>query len=820
MADKAQIRIGILFDELEAQKTAARVEKTVADMQRIINKANQVAATEHGGDTVWTEQQKQVQILDEHLNKLLDTARKYGHEQQFITTMWTKGPEAAEAELNKLLGIQTKSNALTKEEIKLLQQRATELRHESIAIRRAAMDLRLFSEAALIAGTGVITGMVLMADQFAKANKEGDAQAAKYTAAMDRVKASQNEVGRQFSIALLPFLAEATKMLDKASAFLKANPEVATAAIKGAEILIGVGAIGKSVATAARLTADFLAIQSSIMRVIATRASENLAADKQVAAAKIQDGAADKQIVAAEAEQGAATTGGAAKGVGGLLGFASSTTGIIALITASILVSNKIVNQLDQMEKLLNDVRAGFGSNFRFVIDQLIKMVPGGQFVTMIEQLKLIHAGSKSILTLLGQWFGVVQSDSRRATTPAGRENIANRPIGSVAESKKLDELLQAYQNYMDADLELVQKHYAKRQEIISQALEDVAKENARNAKTIADINSDLQKKLTGYTEDYNKAAAKDLQDYLEKRSDVVRDADEDVLRIEQDLRDKLAKMAKDHAERQGDLLAARDALGLVKEQRRYQREQDEAIADANKDIARRRQDIAKRLADIDREYAEEKKRRLADYQERVLEAKQQAADRAKEEAIRHQEELDQIRKNEAEKLAEEQKNFIAERKRNYDQFIARIKDLDAFYLGVRQHEKAARDQMIQDLDAFLAKYRGDAIATYTAITNATKPATGTTGTVGHRAGGGYVGAGTYKVGEQGKEFVLSNQTTKAAEQAISGQLNQQNLMAALQGKKTTIVWNDQRTFDGRITAAERRAITQDTIEAIERMLS
>ena len=50
----------------------------------------------------------------------------------------------------------------------------------------------------------------------------------------------------------------------------------------------------------------------------------------------------------------------------------------------------------------------------------------------------------------------------------------------------------------------------------------------------------------------------------------------------------------------------------------------------------------------------------------------------------------------------------------------------------------------------------------------------------GGKAGGGYVGAGLYAVGEQGREFVLNNQTTRSAERAIGGRLTQGSAMAAV----------------------------------------
>lgn len=82
----------------------------------------------------------------------------------------------------------------------------------------------------------------------------------------------------------------------------------------------------------------------------------------------------------------------------------------------------------------------------------------------------------------------------------------------------------------------------------------------------------------------------------------------------------------------------------------------------------------------------------------------------------------------------------------------------------------------------------------------------GLSGFIPGRASGGYVGSGVYRMGENGKEFVLSNSTTKAAEDAIGGSLSQQNIRNAM---TKSITVNDNRTFSGEIS--------RGTIEMIKR---
>ena len=81
----------------------------------------------------------------------------------------------------------------------------------------------------------------------------------------------------------------------------------------------------------------------------------------------------------------------------------------------------------------------------------------------------------------------------------------------------------------------------------------------------------------------------------------------------------------------------------------------------------------------------------------------------------------------------------------------------------------------------------------------------------GKQAAGGYATKqGLYMRGEQGREFVMNNSTTKAAESVLGGTLSQQRLMAALGGKRIT--YNDQRRIDASLSANQRRQIANDTL--------
>jgi methyl-accepting chemotaxis protein len=81
-------------------------------------------------------------------------------------------------------------------------------------------------------------------------------------------------------------------------------------------------------------------------------------------------------------------------------------------------------------------------------------------------------------------------------------------------------------------------------------------------------------------------------------------------------------------------------------------------------------------------------------------------------------------------------------------------------------------------------------------------------------ASGGYATSGLYELGEAGREFVMSNSTTRAAERAIGGQLTQSAILSLL-GNRKTLTYNDNRRIDSRLSPSDRRVIADDTLSIL-----
>jgi hypothetical protein len=73
--------------------------------------------------------------------------------------------------------------------------------------------------------------------------------------------------------------------------------------------------------------------------------------------------------------------------------------------------------------------------------------------------------------------------------------------------------------------------------------------------------------------------------------------------------------------------------------------------------------------------------------------------------------------------------------------------------------------------------------------------------------------------GERGREFVMSNRTTKAAENIIGGTLTQQRLLQALSGGGKKVSYYDARRFDASVSANDRRIIRNETMLSLSEAL-
>lgn len=651
------------------------------------------------------------------------------------------------------------------------------------------------SRTGLVAGTAAVGGILAEANRFAKEEEDaGRATRAtrEWTNATKELAEARARVDTVLLRESLPLLKEAANIATQASQFIAKNPEIVQAVLKAGVIAAGLGALGIAVSKGIRLYADIQALALGA---------------QELAAAKLQDLAADKQLIAARAQAkaaGAEILGGGktAAGAGGLLAGAASPAGIATLLAGNVTVAAGLSELLDQLQDKLNNALPGVGNVARATVGSVFNAVPGGQFLGIIDNLKKVfpqldELSEKHIGGLIDKLLGL--GDASKDVS-SSLDTVADS-LGKIAGSAHESEIVGAFQKWKEDDARIVAEATEKRIKIISEGEERIAAETARFTSQISGINTAARKREESLTTSFLRESTRAEADYQRRRAEIIRDGGEELRDIEERHQEQLRKMIASHNERVEDLTASRDALGLAKEQRRFDAEQAESNRETREEIAKRRADIAERLAELDQQHQLEKAQRLAQFEEALAENEAQRKEQLKVAAEAHANEMKQIRAQRAQQLRELAEGLNAERARRREVFIAEIRDLDASLLGEKNLKARYYNLMLADAERFLAAYRARL-----GSLSATAPSHDFTG---------YAYTGMYRMAVNGQpEYVLSGAATRAAENMIGGRLTQDALLNALANgsgrQERSLTINDHSRFDGRISTAQVRSLKQE----------
>jgi hypothetical protein len=378
------------------------------------------------------------------------------------------------------------------------------------------------------------------------------------------------------------------------------------------------------------------------------------------------------------------------------------------------------------------------------------------------------------MITATDRWLTSVLKTNEAADEGA---DAFERLSAAIRGSKQEADVVKAYEDMLKSEKEATSKYGADMTKTMEDAYKDLNKANAKYTGDVAKINAKLSGDLADYAHDFAKTENEARDKHIQEHVKVVREGNEEIIRIRQNHQAKLEELEREHNQNVQDLLGDRDALGLVEEERRYQDELAAANKEVSAEIRRRRQETATKLQEMDVEYAQEKAKRLVDYLEKVNERKLQAEQEKAERLKEYEEEKKEIRLQRAEKLRELQIAHREEIIRIRQAFIDRVRDLNAALLGETELKRRHYAMMLNDAQAFVDAYRRK--MNLGSIPTGTQPVPG-------KAGGGY-SSGVVNTGEVGPEFILSHSTTKAAERAVKGSLNQKNVLGAIAGAQQTI---------------------------------
>lgn len=381
---------------------------------------------------------------------------------------------------------------------------------------------------------------------------------------------------------------------------------------------------------------------------------------------------------------------------------------------------------------------------------------------------------------------------------------ISYRQQEREAEQTYSQERLQIVKNYTQQMAEAEETYQSQRADLVRDF-----------AQSLADSQEQLRHQQAIAARDFARYEAQSEDDYYRQRTKASREYSVEIQRMEADHQRKMLQAQAEHLGRVDELTDKRDALGLWRENQNYERQRSADEAEYNVEAGRRSQDFAVRLAEMENEFSIQRERRQQAFQQQIADQNAEAAYQAQREKIQfeaklkkmdaeHKAEMAKLEAQKNDKLRELDSNYRQERAKRLAAFNDQLRDIDATLMGERSLRQAYYNAMSQDLQTWLISMRGQFRSNLPGYY------------VGSRASGGYVNSGLWQM--HNGEFVMNAATTSLAERLAGQRLNQNTIMAMLTGGRgpVSVTWNDQRRFDGKITAEERRMIQQDNLKMLE----
>lgn len=702
-----------------------------------------------------------------------------------------------------------------------IEKELDSIRGKALQTQKALLDMKESAQQAgrsfaqiFATGVGVTGGIFAIAQRYVADAKVATATTKEWLEATERLSNSQRRIGAVFAKEALPLLKQAADLAERAASFAEKNPDLIKAALNVGMVTATLGAVGMAVTKGIQIYADAKMILVGAQQLMAGKLMAQ-AAKEQLAAAAASSKMSGGQI--AQNLRGQFGLGGGAAAGGSMAGtLAAAALAIVAGVIASG-VAVSLVNQLLEktgVNKKIEDAQTAARENNARIYPMLINDPEKRQ--QQVELNKAIAAGDTQKVKELTEAIKGLGNSSEDAARKVKGATVDSSSLVRITETGR--QIVDLYVQMLEEEKQATRQYYEDRNRIIAQANQQAMALGMSYARSVVQANRQYQQTIGQITANYQQQAIASEQSYNAQREQIIRDGGEAIREIEQRHQENLRRLTEEHNERVDDLVANRDALGLVREMRDFNKRKAEMEREANQEIAARRRDLAMRLQDMAKAHAQERAQRLAEYKAQLLAAKQQHEEEQKQRAEAYRAELRAQMKAKADALRELDKGFKSEQQRRREAFVAQVRDLDASMQNEQKRKREYYAAMLKDAEAFLKAYR----ETMPSGSNISfgGGSKGNSGQFPVRDQGGYAQRGVYALAQDGRrEFVLSGATTKAAEQAIGGALSQSNVMRAMSGRGIVTVY-DHRRFDSRLTAEDRRMIQTDTIETLKGLIA
>lgn len=658
-----------------------------------------------------------------------------------------------------------------------------------LALKQSARELQQVSQGLIIGGAAIVGPFIAAANAYVTQTGRAEVASRRWLVATDQIHESFISVGRVATTIIAPELEKLAALSESAAKFAQEHPDAVKAALGIGGGLVVLGALGSIAAEGIKLYAD--------VKLLGAAALQDTAADKMLAAARLQAGGAE----AGGGGAGAAVSG-ASVWINRGLAVAGALVGATLINETSKAVATFAFSKFEQ----LTGTNPNTGGVYGFEKNLQTNYGPAGlgqigALIGAIQQLINKQNGAPATPGVQVPFFSAWDSADR---SKRQTEGLAGPAEMTTAQAKALP-VFQAYQS-QKADSLL--SYIDNRTKVLDDFQKTYWDNEASYAQTRGRTVRDYQQAEAQAQQSFNTSRARQLRDFAQSEAQTEKTYYEDRLkqaaafntetvRAEQDHQDALVKLQGDHADRMHDLAGARDALGLVKEQRAYEKSRAESEKQYQKDTSRRNEDYALQLADGEQAFAEQREQRTKDFEQQLQDQDQD-----------FKEQQDQAAAQQRQRLADMDHDFKESQDKLTAQKVQRLADLDAGFITEQAHITQAFTDALTAIDPILTGMTSTAEKNFQKTSeefgkfldglasqthggggycqpgyhwdNQTKSCM--KDKVGGAAAGGYVGYGMRMLGEKGGEFVLSNQSMTSAERLVGGPLTQDKILAALGG--------------------------------------
>lgn len=340
----------------------------------------------------------------------------------------------------------------------------------------------------------------------------------------------------------------------------------------------------------------------------------------------------------------------------------------------------------------------------------------------------------------MGELTGVIEKQADAAERAAGSgddaQNITQQQLDAFSAYQQAQSERAAFEQQSEAARNQIVADYSKRRLAL-----ETDYENQRNA-----LLTQYGVQRAQMLSDYAMSEARAEQDYYVERARLAQRHNQDAQRMEAEHQRDLRQMQRDHNDRVNDLVGERDALGLAREQRDYERQRQDAEGDYQQQAKQRHQDFALQVQEMEQNFALQRARRAEDFNRQLSDFDAQHQERLAQIDAQHAVEMEQLEAQHKERLDQFEKGYAAELAQLQTAEQNRLNTLRSLALN----DQAALEQAGMELTTRYIEWLQQAVGAVTSALPSHYYDQGLTG----RAAGGWVNAFTpYLVGERGPEI-------------------------------------------------------------------